>query len=344
MDKNTDSETVEENSEEATTASDEDLSEKQRRDELRKIGGEDLVNQLDQEQNEAEQEPCKKCKSNEKKKCTECGCNKCGGKTPDDRLLFCEECQYFYHFECIENPIESIDELPEGDWYCDDCRNDPNQIVGPGERMKYGSKRSKMPSRMKEVKRDWGKGFATAGRTKTCTIVDKHHFGPIPGIEVGMSWQYRIQASEVGIHRPPVGGIAGSGESGCQSIVLAGGYEDDEDWGEGFYYTGSGGRDLSGNKRVAAQSCHQELTRQNKAIAMNCNAKFNDKEGATAKDWKAGKPIRVCRSAKFSVHSKYAPSFGVRYDGIYKVVKYWPHKGKSGYIVWRYEFRRDDER
>ena len=31
-----------------------------------------------------------------------------------------------------------------------------------------------------------------------------------------------------------------------------------------------------------------------------------------------------------------------RYDGIYKCVRYWPQKGASGFIVWRYEMRRDD--
>ena len=46
---------------------------------------------------------------------------------------------------------------------------------------------------MKAVKRDWGRGMATAGRTKECKTVDKHHFGSIPGIEVGMSWQYRYE-------------------------------------------------------------------------------------------------------------------------------------------------------
>lgn len=37
--------------------------------------------------------------------------------------------------------------------------------------------------------------------------------------------------------------------------------------------------------------------------------------------------------------SKLAPH---RYDGIYKVVKYWQAKGKSGFKVWRYLLRRDD--
>ena len=36
-----------------------------------------------------------------------------------------------------------------------------------------------------------------------------------------------------------------------------------QDDGETFTYTGSGGRDLSGNKRTAEQSCDQVLTRMN---------------------------------------------------------------------------------
>lgn len=31
-----------------------------------------------------------------------------------------------------------------------------------------------------------------------------------------------------------------------------------------------------------------------------------------------------------------------RYDGLYKVVRYYPEKGKSGFIVWRYVLLRDD--
>lgn len=73
-----------------------------------------------------------------------------------------------------------------------------------------------------------------------------------------------FQVSESGIHRPPVGGIHGRDNQGAFSIVLSGGYEDDIDNGEEFMYTGSGGRDLSGNKRTALQSCDQELTRYNR--------------------------------------------------------------------------------
>jgi E3 ubiquitin-protein ligase UHRF1 len=73
-----------------------------------------------------------------------------------------------------------------------------------------------------------------------------------------------LKVSESGIHRPPVGGIHGRDNQGAFSIVLSGGYEDDIDNGDDFMYTGSGGRDLSGNKRTALQSCDQELTRYNR--------------------------------------------------------------------------------
>ena len=100
--------------------------------------------------------------------------------------------------------------------------------------------------------------------------------------------------SEAGGHRPPVAGIAGTGDLDCQSLALSGGYEDDVDDGDEFTYTGSGGRDLSGNKRTTSQSSDQLLTKGNAAIARNCNAKFDDKKGADAGDkWKEGKPIRV---------------------------------------------------
>ena len=66
-----------------------------------------------------------------------------------------------------------------------------------------------------------------------------------------------------------------------------------QDRGEEFLYTGSGGRDLSGNKRTAEQTCDQILTRMNKALARNCAAPLSEKGRVTAKDWKAGKPVRV---------------------------------------------------
>ncbi len=50
----------------------------------------------------------------------------------------------------------------------------------------------------------------------------------------------------------------------------------------------------------------------------------------------------VVRNYKGRKKSVYAPKEGNRYDGIYKVVKYWPEKNKNGFIVWKYLFRRDE--
>ena len=72
------------------------------------------------------------------------------------------------------------------------------------------------------------------------------------------------QVSESGIHRPHVAGIHGREGEGAYSIVLSGGYVDDKDEGEEFTYSGSGGRDLSGNKRTAKQSYDQKLTHMNR--------------------------------------------------------------------------------
>ncbi|CAK9801260.1 E3 ubiquitin-protein ligase UHRF1 [Anthophora plagiata] len=280
---------------------------------------------------------CEACSDNPRKKCKECGCRICAGKEDEHNLLLCDECNSAYHLRCLNPPLTSI---PEEDyWYCPECKNDENEIVKAGDKLKQTKKIANDNS---NSKRDWGKGMACVGRTKECSIVPPNHRGPIPGVEVGMCWMYRVQVSEVGVHRPHIAGIHGRATDCAYSIVLSGGYEDDIDNGDEFIYTGSGGRDLSGNKRTAEQSCDQTLTRMNRALAVNCNAKLNATVGATAEDWRGGIPVRVVRNFKLAKHSKYAPEEGNRYDGIYKVVKYYPDTGKSGFRVWRYLFRRDD--
>ncbi|XP_025191295.1 E3 ubiquitin-protein ligase UHRF1-like [Melanaphis sacchari] len=279
---------------------------------------------------------CTKCKDNVKKSCVHCGCSICGGKENEEKQILCDECNEGFHITCLSPPLTEIPE--DDDWYCPTCKNDENEIVKAGGKLKSSKKKTLAST----SKRDWGKGMACVGRTKKCNIVPPNHFGAIPGVEVGTTWLFRVQVSESGIHRPPVGGIHGRDNQGAFSIVLSGGYEDDVDNGDEFMYTGSGGRDLSGNKRTALQSCDQELTRYNRALALNCNAEINNKEGATATDWKKGKPVRVVRNYKLHKHSKYAPEVGNRYDGLYKVVKYYPETGISGFVVWRFVLKRDD--
>lgn len=283
---------------------------------------------------------CDRCKDNPRRKCKFCACCVCGGKDCPDKQILCDECDMAYHLWCVEPKLEAVPE--DDDWYCPSCRRDTSEVIGAGEKMRLTKKKANMMSKKGSCNRDWGKGMACVGRTKMCTIVPSNHWGPIPGVPVGSMWKFRVQVSESGVHRPHVAGIHGRESEGAYSIVLSGGYVDDVDDGNEFTYSGSGGRDLSGNKRTAKQSMDQKLTAMNKALARNCDAAVDSKNGGSAASWTNGKPVRVVRNHKGSKTSKYAPKDGNRYDGIYKVVKYWPEKGKNGFIVWKYLFKRDD--
>ncbi|EOY22658.1 PREDICTED: E3 ubiquitin-protein ligase ORTHRUS 2 isoform X1 [Theobroma cacao] len=179
-----------------------------------------------------------------------------------------------------------------------------------------------------------GKANAASGRIFVTVPTD--HFGPIlaendpernRGVLVGDTWADRLECRQWGAHFPPIKGIAGQQDHGAQSVILSGGYEDDEDHGEWFLYTGSGGRDLSGNKRTNKdQSFDQEFKSGNESLRLSC---------------KNGYPIRVIRSFK-DKHSSYAPEKGLRYDGIYRVEKCWLNVGVQGFKVCRYLFVRCD--
>ncbi|XP_063066746.1 E3 ubiquitin-protein ligase UHRF2-like [Engraulis encrasicolus] len=284
---------------------------------------------------------CKHCKAEPDVECRFCSCCVCGGKQDAHMQLLCDECNMAFHIYCLNPPLATIPE--DEDWYCPTCKNDTDEVVKAGEKLKASKKKAKMPSALNTgSQRDWGKGMACVGRTKECTIVPSNHYGPIPGVPVGTTWKFRVQVSEAGVHRPHVGGIHGRSNDGSYSLVLAGGFEDEVDRGDEFTYTGSGGRDLSGNKRIGEHCFDQTLTHMNRALALNCDAPLNDKDGAESRNWREGKPVRVVRSSKGRRISKYAPEEGNRYDGIYKVVKYWPEIGKCGFLVWRYLLRRDD--
>ncbi|KAJ2559780.1 hypothetical protein EV175_000165 [Coemansia sp. RSA 1933] len=298
------------------------------------------INSDKKEEPPQEEIKCDHCNNKPTTPCKSCGCYYCGLKDDEEHTLACDECGSFFHMRCLPEPLTKI---PEDDWYCELCKNDPSAVI-MGEKKLDLTKGRKAKMLSANQKKNWGGGMACVGTTKTCTIVSKDHIGPIPGVHVGQLWRYRINVSESGIHRPPVGGIAGSSTKAAASIVLAGGYPEDTDDGDEFVYTGSGGYDLSGNKRMAkVQSFDQELTRQNRSLALACAAPVDEVKGGEANDWKQSSPIRVCRSYKLAkVHPRYAPDEGVRYDGLYRIVKYWKERGVSGFYVWRYLFRRDD--
>jgi putative restriction endonuclease len=63
-------------------------------------------------------------------------------------------------------------------------------------------------------------------------MTPERQFGSVANYPVGSHFASRIEVSEAGLHRPPQAGISGSKKDGADSIVLNGGYIDDEDYGD----------------------------------------------------------------------------------------------------------------
>ncbi|KAI8021332.1 E3 ubiquitin-protein ligase ORTHRUS 2 [Camellia lanceoleosa] len=147
-----------------------------------------------------------------------------------------------------------------------------------------------------------------AGKANACSA--KNDPDRKQSVLVGETWEDRMECRHWGAHLPHVAGITRKSDYGAQSVALSGGYEYDEDHSEWFLYTGSGGRDLSGNKRTnKSQSFDQKFEKLNEALWVSCQ------KG----------PIR--RNCPL-MHE-----IGVRYDGIEKC---WHIAGIRGFKVCRY--------
>lgn len=146
-------------------------------------------------------------------------------------------------------------------------------------------------------------------------MANKRVFGEIFGISEGATFTSYAELNQAKLHTPTQAGISGSQTDGADSIVISGGYEDDEDFGYEVIYTGHGGRDANG-KQIADQT----LTRGNMALARN------ELDGL---------PVRVIRGA--NKHSPFAPATGYRYDGLYRVESHWAERGRAGFNVYRYK-------
>ncbi|KAJ4495140.1 hypothetical protein C8J55DRAFT_113453 [Lentinula edodes] len=146
-------------------------------------------------------------------------------------------------------------------------------------------------------------------------------YGKVAGIEVGTILSSRQECSDRGLHGPTQAGIHGNATYGAYSVVLSGGYEDDEDNGERVWYTGEGGRKNGGGPQIADQDWKNK---NNRSLKISC-----------APD---RYPIRVIRG--HTLHSRYAPSWGYRYDGLYRVAKAIQVRGKAGKLLCKFLFVR----
>ncbi|KAI8885780.1 hypothetical protein K501DRAFT_331646 [Backusella circina FSU 941] len=267
---------------------------------------------------------CELCHNDNTKTCKECGCQACHKKTGNP--LICDQCDCYWHCACA-----GLDRLPtEEFWYCPNCENrDTSLIVGKGKSLATNSKRKYLT-------------YTTIENESI--VVPITHVGNIPGVYCGQSWKGRRECSAWGVHRPSVSTIGGSNKFGAVSLILSLKSTHGYDKGYEFIFAGSGGCKV-GNRYTSDQTGDQKLQRFNLSLALSCDAPVDEKKGAVAFDWKKSRPLRVCRAdagnAKY--RTEFTPEKGIRYDGLYKLVKYWPDRhNKLGFIVWKFLLRRDD--
>src|SRR3984893_9274759 len=149
----------------------------------------------------------------------------------------------------------------------------------------------------------------------TETLPDGTILGDVPGISYRTFFHDRQELHDKKLHRGLMRGIAPHGSS----IVLSGGYVDDEDLGDVIIYTGENGRDLTTGRQIA----DQQLTLGNRALAEN---HLN------------GVPIRVHRG---ETHVPDMPEGSrYRYDGLYRVASYWQETGQDGFKIWRFRIEK----
>jgi putative restriction endonuclease len=135
------------------------------------------------------------------------------------------------------------------------------------------------------------------------------------GSSAGSFFHDRQDLHDKKLHRGLMRGIAPHGSS----IVLSGGYVEDEDLGDVIIYTGEGGRDPNTGRQIA----DQQLLLGNRALAEN---HLN------------GIPIRVHRG---KAHAADIPDgYRYRYDGLYRVARYWEERGRDGFKIWRFRIEK----
>lgn len=145
-------------------------------------------------------------------------------------------------------------------------------------------------------------------------------FGTPDGVTVGSLFIDRRELHDAFVHRPLQGGISGTKQDGADSIVVSGGYIDDQDYGDYLIYTGHGGRDPGATRQTRDQSVD---------APGNAGLITSRVEGL---------PVRVTRGAHQS--NPYAPPAGYQYAGLFLVTDWWIEKGVDGFDIVRFRLER----
>ncbi len=157
--------------------------------------------------------------------------------------------------------------------------------------------------------------------------------GKVKGIEEGQTFRSCLELSKNMIHQyqnkngssPTAPGIVTDRDGIASSILLNGGYVDDEDYLNRIIYTGSGGQDKR-KVQIDDQVIEGQAGRNNLGLV---NA------------YRGESPIRVIRGFKHK--SEHAPSSGYRYDGLFYIKKVWWDQSIHGPIIIRFELIHENE-
>lgn len=146
--------------------------------------------------------------------------------------------------------------------------------------------------------------------------------GAPPLVSVGDLFESRVALRDAGVHSPLQQGIQGQQDFGCQSIVLNGGYETDDDQWLTVRYTGTGGQE---NRQ---QIRDQELSHKNNRALLRSIERAN--------------PIRVTRGPRSDPRFR-PPSGKYRYDGLYRATDVDESVDSRGFRVYLFTLIRLSE-
>ncbi|KMS99946.1 hypothetical protein BVRB_1g017910 [Beta vulgaris subsp. vulgaris] len=157
-------------------------------------------------------------------------------------------------------------------------------------------------------------------------INTKKRMGPVPGVEVGDLFNYRVELDIIGLHKPIQSGIDFiklDDEYVAISIVASGRYDNDMVNSDVLIYTGQGGNVAGGCKQLE----DQKLERGNLALKNSIDKKNLVRVIQGFKERKMTGGVRTT-----------IPSY--IYDGLYSVNRYWQESGRHGMLIYKFELRR----
>jgi len=156
--------------------------------------------------------------------------------------------------------------------------------------------------------------------------------GKVLGIKEGQIFNSCLDLSRNSVHQyqnkngksKTAPGIVTDRDGVASSVLLNGGYVDDEDNYDQIIYTGSGGQD-DRKIQISDQVIEGRQGRNNLGLINAYNLET---------------PLRLIRGYKHK--SEYAPSRGYRYDGLFYIKKVWWDQSIHGPVIIRFELIHED--